>query len=243
MSGPVRSAEISRFGVFEFDSRTGELRKHGVRIALQEKPAQILQALLTQAGEVVTREELRAGLWRDETFVDFDHSINIAVSKLRGALGDSGANPRFIETISRHGYRFIAPVRNGDRPADAPRKTMLAVMPFVNLGGDPEQNYFSDGLTEEMITQLGNKDPQHFGVIARTSVMHYKSSTAPVDSIERELGVQYVLTGSVRRDVNRVRVTAQLIRARSDPDLGPAVRSRARRPARVAERDRQDHHK
>jgi DNA-binding winged helix-turn-helix (wHTH) protein len=97
---------ITRFGIFEIDSRTGDLRKHGIRIALQEKPAQILHALIAQPGQVVSRDELRRNLWKD-SFVDFDHSINIAISKLRHALGDSGANPRFVQTVSRYGYRFL----------------------------------------------------------------------------------------------------------------------------------------
>jgi TolB-like protein/Tfp pilus assembly protein PilF len=218
MSAP-RLADISRFGVFEFDPRSGELRKHGIRIALQEKPAQILRVLLAHPGEVITREDLRTSLWKDSTFVDFDHSINIAVSKLRHALNDSGANPRFIETVSRHGYRFIAPVRLPDGPRDTPRKSMLAVMPFVDLGGDPDQTYFSDGLTEEMITQLGRIDPRRLGVIARMTAMHYKDTTRRLDEIGKELGVDYVLEGSVRRFADRVRITAQLIQVSDQTHL------------------------
>jgi TolB-like protein/Tfp pilus assembly protein PilF len=217
--GAPRSAEISRFGVFEFDCRSGELRKHGVRIALQEKPARILQALLAHAGEVVTRDELRSTLWKDSTFVNFDHSINIAVSKLRHALSDSGANPRFVETVSRYGYRFIAPVRFPEQPPEPSRKTMLAVMPFVNLGGNPDQMYFSDGLTEEMITQLGRLDPRRLGVIARMTAMHYKGTGSRIDEIGRELGVDYILEGSVRRSSDRVRITAQLIQVSDQTHL------------------------
>jgi TolB-like protein/Tfp pilus assembly protein PilF len=213
-----------RFGVFDFDPRSGELRKHGIRIALQEKPAQMLQVLLARAGEVVTRQELCASLWSGSTFVDFDHSINIAAWKLRQALGDSGTNPRFVETISRHGYRFLAPVQS----AGSGRKTMLAVMPFVNLSGDPDEDYFSDGLTEEMIAELGRLDPRRLGVIARMTAMHYKGETRGVNAIGRELGVDYVLEGSVRRSAERVRITAQLIQVSDQTHLWAQTYDRKR---------------
>jgi TolB-like protein/Tfp pilus assembly protein PilF len=208
-----------RFGVFEFDSRSGELRKHGIRIALQDKPAQMLRTLLARAGEVVSREELSASLWQNSTFVDFDHSINIAASKLRQALGDSGGSPRFLETVSRHGYRFLAPVQSGADRSERPRKIMLAVMPFVNMGGEAGENYFSDGLTEEMITALGRLDPRRLGVIARMTAMHYKGDTRAVDAIGRELGVDYVLEGSSRRSSDRVRITAQLVQVSDQTHL------------------------
>src|SRR5512142_83908 len=99
-----------RFGMFEADTATGELRKAGVRLRLQDQPFQVLVALLERPGEVLTREELRQKLWSDGTFVDFDHSLNSIINKLREVLGDSAANPRFIETLARRGYRFLAPV-------------------------------------------------------------------------------------------------------------------------------------
>jgi TolB-like protein len=200
------------------DFRAGELRKHGIRIALQEKPLRILEALLGNAGGVVTREELRGRLWPDATFVEFDHSINIAVSKLRRALNDAGVNPRFVETLSRKGYRFIAPV---ERPAAAraPRKIMLAVLPFLNLSGDPEQSYFSDGLTEETINQLGRLNPRELGVIARMTAMHYRAAPLSAAEIGRELGVDYIVEGSVRQWTGRVRITARLIQVSDQTHL------------------------
>ncbi|HUA60941.1 MAG TPA: tetratricopeptide repeat protein [Verrucomicrobiae bacterium] len=210
MAGSTESTQSWRFGVFEVDLRAGELRKHGVRIALQQKPLQVLTALLSHPGEVVTREELRRALWPDTTFVDFDHSINIAISKLRLALGDPGKNPRFVETLSRYGYRFIAPVQSQSAAAQ-PRKAMLAVLPFRDLDGGQGQNYFADGLTEEMIAQLGRLDPRRLGVIARTTAMHYKETVLRADEIGRELSVDYILEGSVRRSADRVRITSQLI--------------------------------
>src|SRR5579859_1743244 len=110
MSLETQPASVLRFGVFEVDLRAGELRKRGVRIKLQEQPLSVLKILLERSGEVVTREELRSQIWSTDTFVDFDNSLNTAINKLREALGDSADNPRFIETLPRRGYRFLAPL-------------------------------------------------------------------------------------------------------------------------------------
>src|SRR6266478_697939 len=117
-SAPVLKA--LRFGLFELDLQAGELRKSGVKIKLQEQPLQVLIALLQKPGEVVTREELRRKLWNAETFVDFEHSLATAINKIREALGDSAENPRFVETLPRRGYRFIAPVNGLQRDAQSP---------------------------------------------------------------------------------------------------------------------------
>ena len=117
MPGPQNNTRIARFGVFELDINTGELRKSGVKLRLQGQPLQILTLLLERAGDVVTREELRQKLWESDTFVDFDHSLNTAINKVREALGDSASSPRYVETLARRGYRFIAPVQ---QPADSP---------------------------------------------------------------------------------------------------------------------------
>src|SRR4051794_32035818 len=110
MAGPAGSASPFHFGVFELDLRAGELRKRGIRIKIQEQPLQILGLLIDCPGEVVTREQIQKKLWDGDTFVDFDNAINSAVRKMRDALGDTSENPRFVETVARHGYRFIAPV-------------------------------------------------------------------------------------------------------------------------------------
>lgn len=288
MESPV---SIFRFGPYESRPRTRELYKHGSKVKVRPQPLQLLNLLLSRAGDVLTREELRQQLWSSETFVDFEHSLNTSVKEMRAVLNDSANEPQYIQTLPRLGYRFIAPVeiveRENDRPpsrqqvdtssfsqagsapvvrefgvaefppANSPDvplvrvpswrwwalpglaamlvviavgllqwsrprtrpelvngSIMLAVLPFENLTGDAGQEYFSDGLTEEMIAQLGRIDPQHMGVIARTSVMHYKNSAEQLDQIGRELGVQYVLEGSVRRDSDKVRITAQLIRTK-----------------------------
>src|SRR5260370_5463719 len=274
MASPGQSVPRYRFGVFTVDTHSGELRKHGTSVKLQERPFQLLVGLVERPGEVVTREELRRRLWPGGTFVDFDHSISSSVNKLRSALNDSSTHPHFIETVGRRGYRFLAdvkavsaagaslektpascsvsgapararlsPFRRGvvgmggvalvaagtigylqpapfRAPSGAPAgRVVVAVLPFENLTGDAGQDYFSDGPTEEMISQLGRLDPEHLGVIARTSVMHYKNSQEPLEQISRELGGQYVLEGSVRRDSDRVRIAAQLIQVRDQTHL------------------------
>jgi TolB-like protein len=210
------SSSVVRFGAFEVHFRSGELRKSGVRLKLPGQPLQVLEVLLEQPGVVISRDELRRRLWADDTFVDFDNALNTAVNKLREVLCDTATNPRFIETLPRRGYRFIAHVDLPAAAVQAPErsgKPMLVVLPFDNLGGDPEQEYFADGLTEEMISHLGRLHSARLGVIARTSAMQYKGTHKSVLEIGRELGVDFVLEGTVRRGGDRVRITAQLIRA------------------------------
>ncbi|HXZ79431.1 MAG TPA: tetratricopeptide repeat protein [Terriglobales bacterium] len=182
---------------------------------LQEQPFQVLSALLERPGALVTREELRRRIWPAETFVGFDHGLNKAINKLRDALGDSAVSPRYIETLSRRGYRFIYPLVNAASPQKIPdehRKLRLLILPFENLG-DAEQDYFSDGLTDEMIARLGSLNPQRLGVIARTSAMQYKNTAKSIGQIAEELGVDYVLEGTVRRCLGRLRISAKLIQA------------------------------
>jgi TolB-like protein/DNA-binding winged helix-turn-helix (wHTH) protein/Tfp pilus assembly protein PilF len=273
-----------RFGLFDVDRRTGELRKQGLRLRLRGRPIDILLVLLERPGEVVTRDELRQRLWPADTFVDFDHGLHSAVNRLREALGDAAENPRFIETLPRRGYRFIAPVTpvpaavaapaaplaeaeapdsvetpratalpthvpgaNPKTPAGLERqswsswhaaallggaialaavayvgwlgrstgrsvaKMTIAVLPFANLSGDPDQEYLSDGFTEELIAELGTIVPDRLSVIGRSTSILYKGARKSVGDIGRELGVMYLLDGSVRRSGSRVRVTAQLV--------------------------------
>jgi TolB-like protein/Tfp pilus assembly protein PilF len=212
MARPPSSARTIAFGAYEADFYARELRKSGTRRKLQEKPFAVLELLLKNAGELVTREDIRRALWPSDTHLDFEHSLSIAVHKLRLALGDTAENPRFVETLSRRGYRFIAPVRSPTEATMPGGKTMLAVLPFSSLSAAHEQDYFIDGLTEEMITQLGRLNPESLGVIARTSAMRYKQSEKAIDEIGRELGVDHILEGSVRRQGSRVRISAQLNR-------------------------------
>jgi len=214
MSEKFMPPQVLRFGAFEVDVTSRELRKHGVRISLEGKPFEILVALLENPGRVVTRKVLRQKLWPD-SHVRFEQSLNTAVNKLRGSLGDSPATPRYVETLPRLGYRFIAPVEKLHKPREANAKTMLAVLPLDNLSGDPEQTYFVDGLFEELLAELGQLNPRRLGVIARTSSMLYKSTSKPLNEIAEELHVDYIMEGSVRLDKKKksVRITVQLIQS------------------------------
>jgi TolB-like protein/DNA-binding winged helix-turn-helix (wHTH) protein/Flp pilus assembly protein TadD len=268
-----------RFGVLELDLRAGELRKNGLRIPLQEQPFQVLAMLLEHPSEVVSREELQKKLWPADTFVDFDHGINKAISKIREALGDSAESPSFVETVARRGYRFLAEVKVADtarvspEPAtqphpsadarerlDLPGKSAtrralvppsewntpvfvllliviaslgawklnswnrpspairsLAVLPLESLSSDASQDYFADGMTDELISDLGQISALR--VISRTSVMAYKRARKPLPQIARELNVDAVVEGTVLRSGDQVRITAQLIEASSDKHL------------------------
>jgi TolB-like protein/DNA-binding winged helix-turn-helix (wHTH) protein/Flp pilus assembly protein TadD len=279
MPGTIRPPPRVRFGTFEVDLRAGELRREGRKVKLQEQPFQVLALLLEHRGEVVAREELQKTLWPADTFVDFDHGLNKAVNKIRRALGDSAENPRFVETVGRRGYRFIAdlaivevappdspePVAGGlpgprdparaelrSKPA-APRHPSwpldwkvlgvalfvvsaiimvsrlhpgshpslnirsVAVLPLESLSDDASQEYFADGMTDELITDLGQI--RALRVISRTSVMQYKRTRKPLPQIARELDVDAVVEGTVLRSGEHVRITAQLIQASADKHL------------------------
>ena len=258
MTGSLPSQTL-RFGAFEVDLRAGELRKKGIKVRLQEKPFQILALLLKHAGAVVTREELRQKLWPADIIVDFDHSLGTAIGKLRQSLGDTAQNPRFVETLSNRGYRFIAPVSAVEEGAGSPpqnstpedvvppfsafelaipvtlppvarswrqprtppagleRIESLAVLPLVNVSGDDGQEYFVDGMTDELITELAKIGLLR--VISRTSTMRYKASSKSLGQIARELNVDAVVEGTVLRSEDRVRITAQLIHAATDRHL------------------------
>src|SRR5579862_8997218 len=280
---PLRPNSVVRFGTYEVSLQSGEVRKAGLRIRVQQQPMKLLGILLERPGEVVTREELRSRVWSDESFGDFDQAVNIAIGKLRSALGDSAENPRFIETLPKRGYRFIADVSvvdaatrvrrpesaRGDPLATGPAHKLqgagltiapvaanrrlspthwivvvlalslslailsvwlfrsrapaptgirsLAVLPLENLSGDPAQNYFADGMTDELITDLSQISALR--VISRTSVMVYKGARKPLPQIARELNVDAVVEGTVLRSGDQVRITAQLIEASTDKHL------------------------
>jgi TolB-like protein/Tfp pilus assembly protein PilF len=204
-----------RFGVFELDLAAGELRKRGLRMKLQRQPFQILLALLERPGELVSRPDLRNRLWPDNVFLNFEHELNKALNKLRLALSDDARSPRFIETHFGQGYRFIAPVQTDARE---PRAThggvfRIAVLPFVHLASDPEQQIFADSLTAGTIGQLGALYPDRLRVIARSSVFRYWGSLKPLGEIAKELGVDYLLIGTTRSSGTRVRLTVELVHA------------------------------
>jgi TolB-like protein/DNA-binding winged helix-turn-helix (wHTH) protein len=250
-----------RFGVFEFDYRTGELRRHGRSLRLEPQPAKVLTVLIRNAGEVVTRQDLVREVWGTETFVDFAQGLNYAIRRIRIALDDDAEHPQFLETLPRKGYRFTAqidpdeevdrnPVTQVPEPGVPParrvklravlfyclaalllisgfltawkfrdrnsgdRLTSLAVLPLRNLSADPEQEYFSDGMTDVLITDLTKIGG--IRVISHTSVERYKKPTAPLPQIARELGVDAIIEGTVMKSGRSVRITAQLIDARND---------------------------
>jgi len=204
-----------RFDCYEVDLPARELYKSGIKINLRDKSFQVLAALLEHPGEVITRDALRQQLWRDEVFVDFDNNLNTAIARLREALCDSADHPRFIETLPKRGYRFLKSVSEPLRTPEskARERTRLVVLPFLNLSGDQTQEYFSDAVTDEIITALAGLAPQQLAVIARTTAMHYKGSHKDVARIGRELNVDYVVEGGVRRTDNGVSVSVQLIQA------------------------------
>ena len=215
---PPSNTSVIRFGSFEMDLQAGELRLAGARLKLQPQPFKVLAMLVDRAGEVVTREDIERQVWGDETHVDFDLSLNYCIKQIRSALKDDADTPQFIETLPRRGYRFIAFVERRER---SPRKNraMLAVLPFGNLTGDAEQEYFADGMTEELIGQLGRLRPDRLGVIAFTSARRYKNTTKGIDQIGSELSIDYIIEGSVRRSGNRVRIAVQLIQVSDQTHL------------------------
>src|SRR6266478_6813696 len=230
MKDGLAIAPVVRFGTFEVEFQSRDVRKHGMRIRMEEKPFQILEMLLERAGQVVTRIALREKLWPD-TVVGYEHGLNTAINKLRDLLGDCARSPRFIETLPRLGYRFIAPVVVSGKDVATAGKRMLLVSPFESLCGDDEQEYFAEGLTEETISQLGRLNPKRLGVIARTSAVQYKATTKSIGEIAAELRVDCVLEGSVRCNGTRVRITGQLIETRDQTHLWSATYDRDLRDA------------
>jgi TolB-like protein/DNA-binding winged helix-turn-helix (wHTH) protein/Flp pilus assembly protein TadD len=311
-SRPIGLQQSIRFGEdFELDLRPRRLRRGSHVFKLERIPLEILILLLEHRGEIVSREKIVARVWGNDVFLDTDNSIRGAIRKVRQALKDDPETPRFIQTVTGRGYRFIAPiispqeeqttdpprpeasvvstatqsfVREPDSwlqggspglvdqeqqrsagqvpgaetargqvrrhartwvfvglaslavvsllslrefwiwrasrvPAVSQRKTVLAVLPFDNLSRDPDQDFFSEGLTEEMIAQLGKLNRDRLKVVARSSVAKYKGSTLAAREIGKELNADYLVQGSVRRSSDRVRITVQLIQARDQTDV------------------------
>jgi TolB-like protein/Tfp pilus assembly protein PilF len=200
-----------RFGRFRLHAAGGLLYRDDTVVALSPKVSQTLVLLVEHAGDVVDKAALLQRVWGDASVEE--GSLTRTISLLRKALRGDAGDDEFVTTVSKRGYRFVAAVEKTEPPRapGADEKIMLAVLPFENLGGNPRHEYFSDGLTEEMITQLGRLNPVRLGVIARTSAMHYKGTSKTISEIGRDLGVSYVLEGSVRRSRHRMRIAAQLI--------------------------------
>lgn len=207
------------FGAYRLDEQGPVLFRGGERVALAPKAVELLVALVQAAGSVLSREQLLQQLWPN--VVVEEGNLTSHISLLRKALAPDGGGPELIETVPKRGYRFVAPLKRvgADTPESAPRRNMLLVLPFENLSAGDRYDYFSDGLTEEMITELARLSPEHLAVIARTSAMQFKSTTKTIGQIGAELGVSHVLEGSVRRAGERVRITAQLIRVSDETHL------------------------
>jgi TolB-like protein/DNA-binding winged helix-turn-helix (wHTH) protein/tetratricopeptide (TPR) repeat protein len=268
MQAPAPAPRTIRFASFEVDLRAGEVRKNGSLIKVQELPFRALVLLLEHPGELVTRAEFREALWPPDIFVDFDRGISSTISRLRDSLGDSAENSRFIQTVGRRGYRFIAPItgpapsvsapsasapskgvdlpkpaprrigvtrwlvptgiaalmllatgialRNRISPAQAPIRS-LAVLPLENLTGNPENEYLSDGMTDELITDLAKVGGPR--VISRTSVMRYKGTRKSLPEIARELDVDAIIEGTVQALNGRIHVRVQLVQGRPERHL------------------------
>jgi len=212
MPDKVITRKVIRFGEFEADLQAGCLFKRGVKIRLRGQLFGVLSILLEHAGEVVTREDLQRRLWPGDVLVDFEINLNTIMARLREALGDSAENPRYIETLPKRGYRFLATASEGTASEPLPQpRVRLVVLPFSNVVGNPAEEYFSDAMTDEIITALCQLAPARLAVIARTTSMHYKSSQKDVTRIGRELRVDYVVEGGVRRSGDQVAMNVQLI--------------------------------
>ncbi len=293
-SSPIEApARVVRFGLFEVDLDSNELRKKGLRLKLQDQPLNLLRILLEHPGTLVTRDELRHQLWKPGTFVEFDHSLNTAMMRLREVLGDSSDNPMFIETVPRKGYRFIAPVHDSEKEqvtqqetrypltsidaevegkldlavtmpqhhssnavpvrlirqvslsravhagvavvllivavlflfrqslgfvsSETKQITSIAVLPMENLSGDSNQDYFADGMTDELIASLARISSLR--VISRTTAMDYKGTHESLEKIAHDLHVDAVVEGTVLRSGDRVRITAELVQVSTDRHL------------------------
>lgn len=271
MRNPVVDATAVRFGEFEFELKTGELRRGQTVLKLQPQPAKILAILISRAGQMVTRQELAETVWGSDTFVDFDQGLNFAIRQIRIVLDDVADQPKFVVTVHRKGYRFIAPLEVETRrdavaslpdvptlpvPQTSQEKgskslhgkvilvsfglialtiaayllltsrlrshtshpvPVLVVLPLQNLSGDPSQEYFADGITDELTTQLAKL--RSVRVISRTSAMTYKATKKSLPDITRELNVDFVVEGSVVRSGEKLKLTVQLIDASSDHHL------------------------
>jgi TolB-like protein/DNA-binding winged helix-turn-helix (wHTH) protein/tetratricopeptide (TPR) repeat protein len=311
---PAGNQTTVQFGAFEMNVETAELRKSGFTVKLSPQPSKVLLFLVKRAGSLATREEIKKEVWGAETFVDFEQGLNFCIRQIRSALLDDADKPRYIETVPKRGYRFIAPIQYAEAQTSFPlsipmrtadvsrpiklqpidritgaeskhdlisgllekiaarqavdalssypywrprrkvflgaglilllfsavyvwsrtwpktnpqtqlatalaRKQMLAVLPFENLSGDSEQEFLTDGITEEMIAQLGRLNPRRLGVIARTSAMGYKTTHKSVPEIAKELSVDYLLEGTVRRSGRQARITARLIQVSDQTNL------------------------
>jgi DNA-binding winged helix-turn-helix (wHTH) protein/TolB-like protein/Tfp pilus assembly protein PilF len=236
VASPVAEIGPLRFGVFELDLRRQELRRAGVLIKLTPQQFRVLRMLVEAGGQVCTREAIRGEIWGSEVYVDFDRSLNVCIAAIRSALNDDPESPRFIQTVPRQGYRFVAPVAEVAPPKRKRRwwpvaiaaglvlgvalwlaavgdsAIRLAVLPFENLSGDAADRATALGLTDEMTTQLGAARPGRLAVIGRTSASRYAATKA-------DLALDYVVEGSLRSEGGQTRIAVRLVEARGQTQI------------------------
>jgi len=209
-----------RFGRFELDIDARKLVSPDGRVRLQEQPFVILRLLVEQRGRVVTRDELRRRLWPEGTFVDFEHSLNAAIKRLRAVLGDDADNPKYVETIPRRGYRFLADADEDSAIAEASEfRLRLAVLPFAAFPAEGADDYFGDGFTEEMISEMGRRARGRLAVISSHSSRAFRHSPLSARAIGAALRADYLLEGSIRQNAKRVRITARLVATSTETQL------------------------
>jgi len=229
-----------RFGVFVFDSRRLELTRDGRRVKLQRQPAMVLATLVEHAGHLVTRDELRQVVWRDDTYVDFERGLNFCIAQIRAALGDTAGTPRYVRTIAKQGYEFICPVDAGDQVRSRrsaviwgataalslalaalvvsiaiprrPAPLIIAVARFDNETGDPNLTRLSDSLTDSVVAELTNDGPGRYAIIGNAALLRRDRADRDLGAIATELHAQYVVLGQLQRDDTGLRVLAHLIR-------------------------------
>jgi DNA-binding winged helix-turn-helix (wHTH) protein/TolB-like protein len=232
----------TRFGAFEFDTATGELRREGREVRLQSQPAQVLRLLVEHAGEVVTRDTLRAAIWGDDTFVDFDKGLNFAIGQVRAALGDSAEAPTYVRTFPKRGYQFIAPV---EEAAPAPRVAMrrsvwiaatafglvlvaaagwmwqargpgaartIAIVPFDNETGASDLDGFAQNLTDSVVAELTASGVGRYAIVGNAAALRVPRARRDLVSLGASLHAGYVVIGQIQRSGPRIRVLAHLIR-------------------------------
>jgi TolB-like protein len=202
---------VIRFGDFELDEETLQLRKNGALTHIQQQPARVLALLANHRGSLVTREQFRLAIWGEDTFVDFEQGLNFCIRQIRLALNDQAEHPLHIETLPRLGYRFISHIEKGGegKPAAAQKRIRIAVVPIEDFSGNSE-SYFAAGLTEDMISALSRIDPERLRVTAIPNLKSGGATADPIAQLQRQLDLDYLLRGSVRRSAGMLRINAQL---------------------------------
>lgn len=215
---------LLRFGEFELDAGNFMLRRRGQSVRIERTALELLLLLTERPAELITFDQAADRLWGDGVHVAVGPALYTAIKKIRRALGDSARRPQYVSTVARKGYRFIAPLRRARLPAEsaAPSPPLLAVLPFRDRGARQAPPGFAEAMSEDLITELGRLAAHNLGIVARTSSLRYRSSRLNPGEIGRQLGAEYLITGSVRRRPSRVEVAVQLVRAADATEIWAA---------------------